>query len=237
MIGFVRRELLRAFPSRERVRVSISPYIFLITSTIRYSDRPLSYTQTRSVYSTDQRLEQTLQSIESVRTKVPGALVILLENSDISVSETSILQNAVDWFVSFAHDTRSVKFRDGPYKGAGELYMLMWIQEIVQHIDYHLMFKLSGRYWLSDFFCLGNFRPDKFGFFMRDNSHSTRLYCVPKLLEATYQNQLKKTFGAAQKGVTIESLIMHGVPKEKIQLMDRLGVSGYIAPTGELIEE
>lgn len=223
--------------SQQTTKIVAKPCIFLITSTIRTSDDPLSYTRTRSVFSAKQRLEQTLRSIESVRAKVPDALIVLLENSDLSVRETSVLQEAADWFVSFAQDAHAVELRDGPFKGAAETYMLLWILDIVRYFDYEKMFKLSGRYWLSDRVRLQDFPSDKFGFLMREGSYSTRLYCVPKSLEAIYRKQLEKTFVAAQRGATIETLIMRGVPQDKIQLLEHLGVRGYIAPTGGVIDE
>lgn len=237
MIGSVVQRLLGLTPPRDSVKVVTKPYIFLITSTIRTPEKPLSYTRTRSVFSPEQRLGQTLRSIESVRTKVPDALVVLLENSALSAGEMAALEQAADWFVSFARDARAVELRDGPFKGAGELYMLLWIQDVVRHFDYEKMFKLSGRYWLSDRFCSQHFPSDRFGFLMRDGAYSTRLYCVPKSLEATYRKQLEKTFVGAQKGATIEALIMRGVPQDRIQLLEHLGVRGYIAPTGALIDE
>jgi len=175
--------------------------------------------------------------MESVRAKVPDTLIVLLENSDLSARETTILRQAADWFVSFAKDARAVELRDGPFKAAGEIYMLLWIQQIIQHFGYEKMFKLSGRYWLSGRFRLRDFPSDKFGFLMRGGTHSTRLYCVPKSLEAAYRKQLKETFVAAQKGTTIEAIIMRGVPPDRLQLLSHLGVCGYIAPSGDYIEE
>ena len=221
----------------DNIKVCAKPNIFLITSTIRASKNPLPYTRTRSVFSTEERLEQTLRSIESVRVEVPDALIVLLENSDLSARETSILRQAADWFVSFAKDTRAVQLRDGPFKAAGEIYELLWIQQIIQRFDYEKMFKLSGRYWLSGRFRLRDFPSDKFGFLMRDGTHSTRLYCLPKSLEATYRKQLEKAFVAVQKGATIEAIIMRGVPPDRLQLLSHLGVCGYIAPSGHYIEE
>ena len=237
MIGSVVRRWLGLMPPHDNVKVITRPYVFLITSTIRSSENPLSYTRTRSVFSAEQRLEQTLHSIESVRTKVPEALVVLLENSDLPTGETSVLQEAADWFVSFAQNAYATELRDGPFKGAGETYMLLWTQRIVQHFDYEKMFKLSGRYWLSDRFCLEDFPLGKFGFLMSGGTHSTRLYCVPKCLEGMYRKQLEKTLVATQKGAGVEAVIMRGVPPDKIELLEHLGVCGHIAPTGGYIEE
>jgi hypothetical protein len=237
MFATLIRRWLSLVSSGNIIQVFAKPYIFLITSTIRTSEHPLSYARTRSVFSAEERLEQTLRSIESVRTKVPDTLIVLLENSELSAIETATLRKVADWFISFAEDPRAVELRDGPFKGASELYMLLWIQDILRHFDYEKMFKLSGRYWLTDRFCLQDFLSDKFEFLMRAGVYSTRLYCVPKSLEAMYRKQLEKTFVAAQRGATIEAVIMQGVPQDRIHLLERLGVCGYIAPTGELIDE
>lgn len=227
--------------ARDEVKTFAKPYVFLITSTIRPSKGSLSYTPIRSVYSVEERVEQTLRSIASVRAKVPDVLIVLLENSALSSEETRTFQQAVDWFVSFARDARSNKLRDGLFKGAAETYMLLWIQSIICRFDYEVMFKLSGRYWLSESFSLQSFSREKLGFLWRGDSrsgsYSARLYSVPKSLEAIYHKQLTKTFRQAQMGVSIEATILNGVSHSQIDLLDRLGVCGYIAPTGDWIDE
>ncbi len=219
------------------VKTIASRYIFLVTSTIRPSNMPLSYTRTRSVFSTTERFEQTLHSLETIRSKVPEVLIVLLENSDLTGREEVVLKKSADWVVSFAQNSRAVALRDSPFKGAGEVYMLLSIQHIIQNFDYEKIFKLSGRYWLSDRFDVQCFPNDKFGFLLRDGSYSTRLYSAPKTLEGLYQTQLRMTFKAALEGASIESMITHGIPPSKIELLPFIGVRGQVAVCGDYIDE
>jgi hypothetical protein len=51
--------------------------ITLIPSVIMTPNTPLSYTNTRSVYSREERFEQTKLSISSAREKIPGTRILL----------------------------------------------------------------------------------------------------------------------------------------------------------------
>jgi len=232
----VRKMFNRKTPAGN-VNIFTKPYIFLITSTIKFSKNSLSYSHTRSVFSAEERLEQTLHTIDSIRTKVPDAIVILLENSNLFPKEVSVLQNKVDWLVSFSQDARAVKLRDGPYKGAAEAYMLRYMQNILKYFSYNIMFKLSGRYCLSERFNIQNFSQECFGILLRDGVYSTRLYSVPKILNNLYYKQLYKSMQAALKGESIESVFLRNVAKDKIQRLEYLGVQGYISPNGNFIDE
>lgn len=232
----VRRMFNREIPAGN-VNIFTKPYIFLITSTIRFSENPLSYSHTRSVFSTEERLEQTLHSIKSIRAKVPDIIIILLENSNLFPKEVSVLQNKVDWLVSFSQDTQAAKLRDGLHKGAAETYMLRYMQNILKYFNYNIMFKLSGRYCLSERFDIQNFSSECFGVLLRDGVYSTRLYSVPRALNIIYYKQLYKAMQAALKGESIESVLMRDVAKDKIQPLEYLGVQGYISSNGSFIDE
>ena len=45
--------------------------LILITSVICTTNKPLSYTNNRSVYSHEERFEQTKKTIETVKEKIP----------------------------------------------------------------------------------------------------------------------------------------------------------------------
>lgn len=211
--------------------------IVLVTSTIKPGQTPLSYTETRSVFSSEERLAQTLSSIRSVQEKIPDAAIVLLENSSLTSDETSLLQNCGTRIVSYSGDSEAAKWRDSPFKGAGEVHMLMQALKWIKKLDYDRIFKLSGRYCLSDRFELSRFPADAFGFYSVGTSFSTRLYSVPKCLESLYGLQLRKAFREAKKGNSIESFIMSGVPEGNIVRLSCLGITGQIAVTGDYIIE
>jgi hypothetical protein len=217
-------------------RILLNRDVFLVTSTIAPSESPLAALPRRSSFSADERLDQTLGSIASIRAKVPGALIVLLENSDLSAAHTRVLQNAVDWLVLFDRDPRSIFFRDHSNRGVGEAYMLRSIHDVLRSFDYRLLFKLSGRYRLSERFSLDRFPQDRFGFLHRDGVASTRLYSVPACLHNLYGRQLAAAFFAGRFGVSIESTITRGLTSSQLQWLDVLGVNGHMGG-GQWLDE
>ena len=210
-------------------RILLDRDIFLITSTVVPSETPLASSAKRSVFSAEERLDQTLASIASVRAKVPDALVVLLDNSDLGAVQVRALQDAVDWLVLFDHDPESIRFRDHSNRGVGEAYMLRSMHDVLDSFRYRLLFKLSGRYRLSQQFSLEHFPRDRFGFLLRDGVASTRLYSVPACLHHLYGRQLAAAFVAGRFGVSIESAITRGLTSCQLQWLDFVGVSGHMA--------
>ena len=58
--------------------------ITLITSIIDTPNLPLSYTNCRSVFTKQQRFEQTQNTIASIREKIPDNKIILIECSPLN---------------------------------------------------------------------------------------------------------------------------------------------------------
>lgn len=56
--------------------------LFYITSTIQPRDAELTYSKTRSVFTTEERFRQTIGSITSIHNADPNAQIILLDSSD-----------------------------------------------------------------------------------------------------------------------------------------------------------
>jgi hypothetical protein len=207
------------------------PYVFLITSTINTSVRPLNRagSQIRSVYNSDERFDQTLDTVSSIRDRVPGARILLLENSQLSDAQRVTLRDAVDELIEFAGDHVAVALRDGPHKNSAELYVLLHALGVLEAYDFQLVFKLSGRYQLSDRFDLARFPRDKFGFLKIDDTVSTRLYSVPGSFRLLYRRQLEASFAATNLGVSVEDVIARGLAPAEVGVVDPLGVCGTVA--------
>ena len=61
--------------------------IVFITSKLVVSDRAFSYVKKRSLYSRQERMTQTLKTIDSVRRFIPDSHIVLLDNSFKHISE------------------------------------------------------------------------------------------------------------------------------------------------------
>jgi len=58
--------------------------LVLITSIVNTPNLPLSYTKTRSVFTTEERFTQTKKTILSVKEKIPNCKILIVECSKLS---------------------------------------------------------------------------------------------------------------------------------------------------------
>ena len=129
--------------------------LVIINSKIIVSDKPLSYSTSRSIYTPDERFEQTIESIASVRNSLPEAKLLLLDNSILESRWKRELENTVDFFIN-PFDDNELKFDTDyhPTKAVGELAQLIRIFEFLKSFrqNWSRIYKLTGRYRLNDDF-------------------------------------------------------------------------------------
>jgi hypothetical protein len=242
-LGVAIGRAITALPNWEtRVRVTGANKgpLFLISSTLRPSQAPLSYSSVRSRFSPTERLQQTVASIESIRTRVDGARIWLLENSPTEANDVSALTEAgMDVFVDFSHDPVAVRLRDCPHKGAAEVYMIRWALKSLQYDGFAgPIFKLSGRYRLSDAFSINRFPADRYGFQHHEGGVvSTVLYSVPASRIGEMAHVLTGVLVAAVGGMSIEAILPRCIPPAHIGNVSRLGVYGLGSVGGEVHEQ
>lgn len=129
-------------------------YTFLITSAINTKF---------GVYSSDQRLQQTIGTIESIRKAVPTAEIILIEMAAIPLfdKQRSILNSSVDKVIDFTGDHTVQDL----YHSTDNWDVVKNVTEVTcfgralrvlkEHFDQNQVkrcFKISGRYTLTDNF-------------------------------------------------------------------------------------
>jgi len=120
-----------------------------------------------SRYKTEQRFYQTLDTIESIRTKVPNAYICLFECSYKPISEDykNVLKEKVDLFLEFCDDLviktlyenfsqkkHLITFGKSLLETRGILNCLYLMKEKQLFTDVNRVFKLTGRYTLNDNF-------------------------------------------------------------------------------------
>jgi hypothetical protein len=213
-----------------------APDIFLITSVINTGNNRWSYTATRSVYSTQERFDQTLHTIQSIRDLSDGSLIFLSECSDLSSEMTEILKSRVDFLQqNYTNDYCRNACINSEKKGYGELVKTKLALEFLKYnnIVFNRLFKISGRYFLN-----GEFKKSAFSstdyvfrvFFPASSVHSTVLYSVPRRLLDHFQDVLTTCESIYKQRVAAleEILPPRCDPKSCISI---LGVSGHVAVT------
>ena len=152
--------------------------LFLVTSAIHTN---------HGKFSTAERFAQTIQTLESIRIKVPEASIFLLESSatsSISEEEANTLKPFLNGLLNYHDDTHIQEI----YKSAGNNWDVLKtateINVFIKTLDFIVrqqpqllkdvdrIFKLSGRYYLNDNFDLAIHlnHPDNYIFATRRNS-------------------------------------------------------------------
>jgi hypothetical protein len=135
------------------------------------------------VFSAEERLEQTLGSLQSIRGKVPDAKIILSDSgaeSPLTEEDKKSLTPFVNALISY-HDDEQVQaiYRSTEnwdiVKSYTELLCtaktlshLLSFPALMEGVD--RIYKLSGRYRLADSFSLDAFQPDRYAFARRRKS-------------------------------------------------------------------
>lgn len=143
-------------------------FLFLIGSALEHF-QPEHF----SAFTEQQRFEQTLKTIESVRMKAPNSYIVLFECSFKSIDESQkdILKEKVDLFLEFydepvlkqiyenlENQPRLITYGKSLLETRGLLNTLYTIKEHNLFSDSQRIFKLTGRYLLNDNFDIQDYQ-------------------------------------------------------------------------------
>lgn len=206
--------------------------IFIVTSVIQTGQNPWSYFPLRSLFTEQQRFEQTLKTIESIRNYCPNSFILLVEASKTSNENKAILQQQVDFFNDIS-DLKETEFNciQSNCKGLGDAYILQKGVEYIQTMEVYKsnqiqnIFKLSGRYCLNSSFnrnSISNSLPT-----FRQNL--TILFSIPSSYLSIFQQNILQTvdFMKSNNMTCIESYLPSLL--SEIHYVEEIGVEGYIA--------
>jgi thymidylate synthase len=209
--------------------------LVLITSIINTPNAPLSYSKTRSVFSRQDRFAQTKKTIQSVKEKLSNSKIIIVECCDFNEEEMNYFKDNCDYILNLWNKKELHNYIFGPSKSLGEGTMtieaLKYIEEF--NLEYQYLYKISGRYWLNDNFKIENIQNNIFKIINKnENNVFTALYkidnkTVDKLLEFLIIN-----IEAMQKCIGYEVLISHFVKNINKNLVDIIGLSGFVTVCG-----
>ena len=189
----------------------------IITSVVQTTNKPLNYSQTRSLYSYQQRFEQTLETIESVRKYMPDVHILLVECSPPS-EWMDQLKEKVDQFINLEfHDLVNNSLE----KGLGEKSLLLTALSNLKE-EYANIYKITGRYVLQNkiewepselpTFC----RTSKYG--MKNGGH-TFFYRIPNSKLSLFKEVLNEYDGT----VCIENFFTRKF-ENKITFIQTIGI-------------
>jgi len=207
---------------------------FIVTSVIDFGLRPLSYSDTRSAYSPDERAEQTKRTIVSIRERVPDARIILVEAGRSAVLPFG-LDRLADQYIFLGNNFLVRHACDSRYKGLGEAVMLMCAAGRLVESDRY--FKISGRYCLNDSFDLAQWDRGGFVFRRYGDAVSTRLYKFDRDNMGQWRKALCLSIPGLLSGKSIEDALPKFLPKHAMTFLDKLGVEGHVGPDRTFLGE
>lgn len=213
--------------------------IVLITSIIKPPNTPLSY-GVRSVFTSEQRFEQTKLTIQSINEKISGAKIFIVECSDLNENEVNYFSENSTYFINLYHNINLRNLMHSTSKSLCEGTMTICALDflIQNNIQYNNLIKVSGRYYLSENFNINNFYNNDIVVKYIDNDINnvfTGLYKIPKnyiknfkiFLESSYNKMLGLIGFEVLFGEFIKTL-----PCAKINL-NPIGLKGYVSVSND----
>ncbi len=226
--------------------------LVLITSLVKTPNTPLSYSNIRSVFSHDERFEQVKKSIQSVREKIEGAKILLIECSDLSEEQRDYFKNNCDYFYNLYDKENRLHYLSRVYsthKTLGELTLTTEALKYIynNNLEFKNFYKLSGRYWINDRFDINKFENNR----CHVNHHTpdclaTCLYKLDNEYTLKWYNYLLNQESLAKKGFSMENFFAYFIMelykdenhRKNILLsgIGSYGVSGLIAVDGSIVD-
>ena len=218
------------------VILSRQNFLFIISSTICPTVDPIRYIKkSRSDFDPYTRLLQTINTIKSIQNKMPGASILLIENSNIPLEYRVQLESECSSVLYYSSDRIARNLRDSKNKGSGEAYMMIKTLKKFDIKKFRGIFKISGRYELSDDFNINNFCISKINFLKTEGVVSTRLYYIPTTMCRLYFRQLICSLLATVFGVSLEDVISRGLKSADVNFVSKLGVKGLIGTDAKVM--
>ena len=142
----------------------MNQYAFLLSSAVNTKF---------GIFNSQQRLQQTLETVSSIRSRVPTAKIILIEMGGIplTVEQENVLKESTDHLINFNHDPSVVEL----YNSTDNWDIVKNVTEVMcfsralttlyEHTDLldnvQRIFKISGRYTLTDDFDINYYEQYK----------------------------------------------------------------------------
>lgn len=221
--------------------------VVLITSVINIPNLPFSYTDTRSVYTHAERFEQTINTIDSVKCNIPDSIIFIVECSPLENDKKEYLIQNSDIFVNLydlndpdiIHAVFSISKSHG--EGCITIYALKYLIE--NKIQFRNLYKISGRYWINEYFNYDVFNNDDIVVKIPINYEYdifTFLYKLPMRIIPLWLDFLLNSTNDMHNCIGFERLFadfIYGLNHESTVYIYTLGISGMIAVDGNKIQE
>ena len=191
-----------------------------------------------TIYNEEERKNQIKQSIESIKNKIPDPYIVLLEGGTATDDDLQNFSSLVNEFI-----TIDIKYLP---KNIGEFTLIYkYLQSenfLIKKNMFKTISKLSGRYSLNDTFNFNESFCFKYRIFEEKGIMETRYYRFPIDYFNNFINKLNdilKDEEFIHDAIDIEHMFAkHEILPIQYATIDlKIGIYGYLAPCGILIQD
>lgn len=210
----------------------------------------------QTVYSDEERLKQTIDTIKSIDKYCDNNKKFIFDSSPRQIPE-EFISEIVNTGTDFCYTGNNPDVNHCSMIGAKSiaeclsfLHFLQWFESL--NIQGERIYKISGRYTLNDNFDI-NYRPNNFVFTEKVKTwmpedmqkftgveyvHNVRLWHMPFNFLPIFKNELVSILNdCIQYNIDAEHSYFKNLNKHGIKEVKIIGLSGNLAPTGECINE
>lgn len=220
----------------------------IITSIIEISEKSIGYSPKRSVFSSFERLNQTLETISSIRRYIPNVYIFLVEGGSINYS--SEFEGLVDKYIFVNRSRFNERFINSKNRGLGEIYLLLYTFGNFDFSEHKLIFKISGRYTMNDSFSIDDHSYNHFNFhkykltlsessllkkLILSNGIHTLFYSIDSKKICYFKKKLILSIFFLLIGFGLETALSITL-KGDLNLLHTLGVEGRISVDGNYVK-
>ncbi len=200
----------------------------ILSAALVESNKSLTYSTVRSIFSTEERIDQLFATIDSIKKHDPNPEIVYLEIGGLDVKKNYSLPINVN-YVYLGGNWLVKKSVQSRWKGLGEIVGLI-VFLIAKDVHYKKkIIKISGRYKLNSYYNYKNWNiKNKFSFLYSNGTYSTRLYSIPSNLKFIYFVILILSIFPILLNISLEKIFFILFPKFLVNVNDFIGITGLI---------
>lgn len=219
-------------------------YTFIVLSTIN---------TTFGAFTPEERFNQTLRTLESIKEKIPNVKIVFIDNSTepLKPEWKWAIAKEVNVFHQFKHNICTRYFNNIGAKGTGEICLMEKAMELIREhkLIGKRIFKISGRYFLRDSFDINEYDKAEGKYVFRVNMwdvskdnwitkerviyFETRLWSLCHTLFDEYESMIQTIFTyMVDVEHNLEKSLFRLIPHEKLYELNEMHLEGWTADTG-----
>lgn len=220
--------------------------LVIITSVICVPNTILSYSKIRSVYTSEERYEQTLKTIESIKKYISDSIIFFIECSDFDNNEYMVenIKNQVDYFLNINNPDKIKQiYSSSKSMGEGTMTIIALEDIIARNLKYKNLFKISGRYYLNNTFDYKKFIDNDIVILPIQNDTQNIFTCFYKINYQSTELLLKFLSNSIENFKNCEGYekifskyIEHMKLKFTIKYINHVGINGNVTVCGTYID-